>query len=34
MVGGMITAPILSMIVVPVVYLLQMRRRELTSRSS
>jgi len=33
MVGGMITAPILSMIVVPVVYLL-MRRRELTSRSN
>jgi Cu(I)/Ag(I) efflux system membrane protein CusA/SilA len=30
MVGGMITAPILSMIVVPVVYML-MRRRELTS---
>jgi hypothetical protein len=29
----MITAPILSMIVVPVVYLL-MRRRELTSRSN
>jgi Cu(I)/Ag(I) efflux system membrane protein CusA/SilA len=33
MVGGMITAPILSMIVVPVVYML-MRRRALASRSS
>jgi len=33
MVGGMITAPILSMIVVPVVYML-MRRRELTSRAN
>jgi Cu(I)/Ag(I) efflux system membrane protein CusA/SilA len=33
MVGGMITAPILSMIVVPVVYML-MRRRTLASRSS
>ncbi|GAC1690682.1 MAG: CusA/CzcA family heavy metal efflux RND transporter [Candidatus Dormibacteraceae bacterium] len=33
MVGGMITAPILSMIVVPVVYML-IRRRELTSRSN
>jgi copper/silver efflux system protein len=33
MVGGMITAPILSMIVVPVVYML-MRRRELASPSS
>jgi len=32
MVGGMITAPILSMIVVPVVYML-MRRRALVSRS-
>jgi Cu(I)/Ag(I) efflux system membrane protein CusA/SilA len=32
MVGGMITAPILSMIVVPVVYML-MRRRALASRS-
>jgi Cu(I)/Ag(I) efflux system membrane protein CusA/SilA len=33
MVGGMITAPILSMIVLPVVYML-MRRRTLASRSS
>jgi copper/silver efflux system protein len=33
MVGGMITAPILSMIVVPVVYML-MRRRELASPAS
>jgi Cu(I)/Ag(I) efflux system membrane protein CusA/SilA len=33
MVGGMITAPILSMIVVPVVYML-MRRRALPSRSN
>ena len=33
MVGGMITAPILSMIVVPVVYML-MRRRELASYSN
>jgi Cu(I)/Ag(I) efflux system membrane protein CusA/SilA len=33
MVGGMITAPILSMIVVPLVYLL-MRRRALDSRSN
>jgi copper/silver efflux system protein len=34
MVGGMITAPILSMIVVPVVYMLMRRRRPLASRSS
>jgi Cu(I)/Ag(I) efflux system membrane protein CusA/SilA len=33
MVGGMITAPILSMVVVPVVYML-MRRRALASRST
>ena len=34
MIGGMITAPLLSMLVVPAAYLLQRRRREIVSHAS